>query len=161
MKQKNYKIEEIFEKDLLFLIPFYIFSYEKQLPEYDSSKAKLEELKKEYGYIRTRLEELSRKKHIDEYTKCTILDMSKKVLENIAKKYKNVEEGVKNVMGGKVLEYEAKTIRNEGITQGISRGRIAAYVEMINARNITLAEAAERLKMSEEDLKAYCEAGQD
>lgn len=68
-------------------------------------------------------------------------------------------------MGGKVLEYEAKTIRNEGITQGIaqgiSRGRIAAYVEMINARNITLAEAAERLKMSEEDLKAYREAGQD
>lgn len=153
MKQKNYTIEEIFEKDLLFLIPFFIFSYEKQLPEYDRSKTKLEELKQEYGHIRTKLEELSRDKYIDEYTKCTILDMAKKVLENIAKKYKNVEEGVKNVMGGKVLEYEAKTIRNEGITQG----KISAYVEMINDGNITLEEAAKRLNMSEEDLKMYCE----
>ena len=30
-----------------------------------------------------------------------------------AEKYQNVREGVEYVMGGKVLEYEAKTIRNE------------------------------------------------
>ena len=49
--------------------------------------------------------------------------MSNKVLEHIAKKYESVRKGVKSVMGGKVLEYEAKTIRNEGWNEGLVIGR--------------------------------------
>ncbi len=45
-----------------------------------------------------------------------------KVLEHIAAKYDSVKEGVKAVMGGKVLEYEAKTIKREGIEIGIKQG---------------------------------------
>ena len=59
------------------------------------------------------------RKAIAEYTKCTIVDMSNKVAEHIAEKYDCVKEGVKFAMGGRVLEYEAKTIRNEGIREGI------------------------------------------
>lgn len=59
---------------------------------------------------------------ISEYTRCTIIDMSNKVLEHIAKNYDSVREGVKSVMGGKVLEYEAKAIKNEGIEEGIEKG---------------------------------------
>ncbi len=59
---------------------------------------------------------------ISEYTRCTLIDMSNKVLEHIAMKYNSVREGVKSVMGGRVLEYEAKTIRNEGIEKGIEKG---------------------------------------
>lgn len=59
---------------------------------------------------------------ISEYTRCTIIDMSNKVLEHIAKKYHAVREGVKSVMGGKVLEYEAKTIKREGIKEGLEEG---------------------------------------
>lgn len=81
--------------------------------------------------------------------------MSDKVLENLAGKYQNVREGVKSVMGGKVLEYEAKTIKNEGITQGMIR----AYVDLLNDGVITLKEAAKRLNMSEKDLDAYREKG--
>ncbi|MBD5451823.1 MAG: hypothetical protein HDR25_04180 [Lachnospiraceae bacterium] len=103
-----------------------------------------------------RLEELCEHKHIDEYTKCTIVDMLYRVLENLAGKYENVKEGVKSVMGGKVLEYEAKTIRNEGISQGISQGRIEAYVDLLNDGIITLQEAAKRLNMCEAELNAYC-----
>ena len=36
--------------------------------------------------------------------------MSNKVLEHVAVKYNSVKE-VKAVMGGKILEYEAKTIK--------------------------------------------------
>ena len=59
---------------------------------------------------------------ISEYTKCTIMDMANKVLVHIARKYENVMEGVKQVMGGKVLDYEAKRIKNEGIEEGIKEG---------------------------------------
>ena len=43
--------------------------------------------------------------------------MVEKVVINLAKKYENVKEGVKSVMGGQVLEYEAKMILNCGIEQ--------------------------------------------
>ena len=35
MKTKSYTLDEIFEKRLLLLIPFHIFSYEKGFPEYN------------------------------------------------------------------------------------------------------------------------------
>ena len=55
---------------------------------------------------------------ISAYYRRTILDISKKVLENLAAKYKNVKKGVSDIMGGQVLEHEGKTIYNAGIEEG-------------------------------------------
>ena len=122
MKSQQYTLEAIFEKNLLLLIPFYIFSHESQFKEYEKDKTKLKSLQEEYEQIKNKLEELLNQGAISEYTRCTIIDMSNKVLEHIAVKYNSVKEGVKAVMGGKVLEYEAKTIIREGIEQGIEQG---------------------------------------
>jgi len=122
MKSQQYTLEEIFEKNLLLLIPFYIFSHETRFDEYERDKAKLKALQEEYEWIKNKLEELLKQRAISEYTRCTIIDMSNKVLEHIAVKYNSVKEGVKAVMGGKVLEYEAKTIKREGIKEGIQKG---------------------------------------
>lgn len=122
MKSQQYTPEEIFEKNLLLLIPFYIFSHETRFDEYEKNKMKLRALQEEYGQIKDKLEKLSNQGAISEYTRCTIIDMSNKVLEHIAVKYNSVKEGVKAVMGGKVLEYEAKTIKREGIKEGIQKG---------------------------------------
>ena len=122
MKVRQYTIKEIFEKKLLFLIPFYIFSHEGRFREYEQDETKLRSLKKEYENIKNRLETLLEQGIINEYTRCTIIDMSNKVLEHIAQKYDSVRKGVKAVMGGRVLEYEAKTIKNEGIKEGMEKG---------------------------------------
>lgn len=45
--------------------------------------------------------------------------MSNRVLDSIAQKCEPVREGVRSVLGGKILEYEAKTIRNEGLREGM------------------------------------------
>lgn len=122
MKSQQYTLEEIFEKNLLLLIPFYIFSHETRFDEYEKHKTKLKTLQEEYEQIKNKLEELLNQGVISEYTRCTLMDMSNKVLEHIAAKYDSVREGVKAVMGGKVLEYEAKTIKREGIEEGIKEG---------------------------------------
>lgn len=122
MKMQSYTIESIFEKNLLFLVPFYIFSHERLFGEYVRDISKMRLLIGEYTEIRNRLEELLNQRFISEYVKCTIIEMSNKVLENIAARYESVREGVKAVMGGRVLEYEAKTIRNEGLKEGIQKG---------------------------------------
>ena len=118
LKTQRYSIDDIFDKGLLFLIPFYIFSHESRFAEYDADEAKLETLKNEYGDIVDRLDALQRKGQLSAYTKKAILEMAGKVVENIAKKFENVREGVKSVMGGRVLEYEAKTILRQGIEEG-------------------------------------------
>ncbi len=101
--------------------------------------------------------ELCQQREIDEYTKCILVDMSNKVLEHIAEKYERVKEGVKSVMGGKVLDYEAKMIFHkgweEGKEEGIFLGRMEAYMEFIRKGLITVKQAAEELHMEEDKLK--------
>lgn len=113
-KTQTYTIDEVFEKRLLFLIPFYIFTHEKRFRVYNNNQKKLELLKNEYEEIKRKLEELMNAGEISEYTKCMIVDMSNRVLEHIAWNFENVKEEVKTVMGGKVLNYEAKDILNQG-----------------------------------------------
>ena len=142
MKTQKYTIEEIFEKKLLFLIPFYIFSHESRFEEYNSSEEAMEPLLKEYQDIEKRLEELRNAGEIDERTRHTIIDMSNKVLENIAQKYDNVKKGVHDIMGGQVLEYETKTIFNEGIEEGLSRKAKATAIKLFK-KNTPVYEIAD------------------
>ena len=140
MKVQRYSLKEIFEKDLLFLIPFYIFTHESRLKEYNDNPEKLELLKNEYEYIKNKLEDLCKQYKIDAYTRCTISEMSGKVVTNLARKYENVKEGVKAVMGGQILEYEAKTILNKGIERGIEQGieRGIEQANMVSAQKMLL-----------------------
>ena len=70
-----------------------------------------------YENIIDRLNHYAREQAMDEYTRLMIIDMSKKVLEHLAKKYSNVRKGVGVIMGGKILDYEAKDILNKGKRQ--------------------------------------------
>ncbi|MBR3722507.1 MAG: hypothetical protein IKN12_07035, partial [Selenomonadaceae bacterium] len=69
IKAQQYGLEEIFEKRLLFLLPFYIFSREKELPECNGNEEKLGELIAEYMQIREKLNELQSKEEVSEFTK--------------------------------------------------------------------------------------------
>lgn len=153
MKSQLYTIEEIFEKKLLFLIPFYIFSHESRFEDYNKDMDRLNALKVEYGHIVCGLEELLDAGKISEYIKCTIIDMSNKVLGHIAKKYENVKEGVKSVMGGKVLDYEAKRIKNEGKLEGRLEGKMEMLFDLVNDNLLSIRDAAFQAKLTEEAFK--------
>lgn len=122
-------------------------------------------LKEEYAGITARLEKLLEQGEVNEYTKCTINDMSGKVLENIALKYRNVKEGVKSVMGGRILDYEAKRIKAEGLQEGREEGReegrkegrkegkkegqIEILIELVKDNLLSVQEAASRASLPE------------
>ena len=123
LKVQSYSLQQIFDKNLLFLLPFYIFNLEKNFPQYERNEAALQNLKNVYSDFMLRLENAVEEGHISAYYRRTILDMSKKVLENIAAKYQNIQREVNNIMGGQVLEHEGKTIYNAGIKEGIAIGQ--------------------------------------
>ncbi len=129
MKIKSYSLAQIFEKDLYFLLPFYIFRLEKNFSKYDSSPAELEKLKREYVDFMTRLEQAVKDGKIFTYDRRTILEMSKKVLENIAVKYNNIEKEVNVIMGGRVLDYEGRSIFYGGLAEGYAEGRMEGHTE--------------------------------
>ena len=49
--------------------------------------------------------------------------MSGNVVENLARKYKEIAKGVKSSMGGNILEYEAKDILRRGHEEGHIKGK--------------------------------------
>ncbi len=118
MKVQKYSLDDIFEKRLLMLIPFYIFSHENRFPEYNNNGQKLAELKAEYQEILERLDELEQQGVIGAFDKRTIIEISGDVIKEIAQKYGNVQKGVGDIMGGALIETEARTILNRGIKQG-------------------------------------------
>ena len=127
MKTQQYTLDEIFEKKLLFLIPFYIFTHESRFEEYENNAEQRELLRSEVMEIMEKLEQMALAGEISEYEKCTLVDMSRTIVEKITAKYENVRKEVTSVMGGKVLEYEAKTI----LQSGINKGKIDSILELL------------------------------
>ncbi|MCI5731792.1 MAG: hypothetical protein MR304_09655, partial [Eubacterium sp.] len=133
---------------------------------YENDEKARHKLRQEFESIREHLEELCRKGTINEYTKCTIMDLSGKVIEHLTKNYDRVQKEVRSVMVGQVLEYEAKTIlrrgQREGMAQGMARGmaqgairgKIQTLVHQISKkwnRKQSVSEIAEALE--EEEVK--------
>ena len=143
MKVQNYTLNDIFEKRLLLLIPFYIFSHEKNFPEYNSNEQKLAKLKSEYRYILERLDELEQQGVIGAFDKRTIIELSSDVVKEIAQKYGNVQKGVGDMMSGALIETEARKILNQGKTQGISETKKQTALRMLKMGKLTIEEIAE------------------
>lgn len=50
-------------------------------------------------------------------------------MAKIAENYQDVKEGVTDIMGGKIIDYEAKTIYLNGINTGRTEGRAEGRLE--------------------------------
>ena len=72
---------------LLLLIPFYIFSHEKNFKVYNNNEQKLAELKAEYQNILKRLDKLGQEGIIGAFDKRTIIELSGDVIREVAQKY--------------------------------------------------------------------------
>lgn len=118
-----YSLNDIFEKGLLILIPFYIFSHEKNFAIYNSDEKKLAKLKAEYQKILDKLDGLEEQGVTGAFDKRTIVELSGDVIKEIAQKYENVQKGAGDLMGGALIETTARSILNQGINQGITQGR--------------------------------------
>ena len=152
-----YSVDEIFEKRLYYLIPFHIFTYEKDFSVYESDKEKLKELKLIYADIGRHLEECCEAGLLDEYAKTLITSMSKKVIRNIARKHSKVRKEVGDIMGGQVLMHHAKYWMTKGISQGISQGigqnQRAVFTKMLD-RGFSKEEAQEISGLDEKSVKS-------
>ena len=149
MKVQTYSLDDIFEKSLLMLIPFYIFSHEKSFLEYNSNEQKLAELKAEYQKILERLDGLEQQKIIGAFDKRTIIELSGDVIKEIAQKYENVRKGVGDLMSGALIETEARKI----LKKGMNEANKETALKLLKRGKQTIEEIAEDTGLSISEIK--------
>lgn len=153
MKVQAYSLADIFDRRLLFLIPFYIFSHENRFSEYNRNEQKLKELKVEYQVILEKLDKLEQQEVIGAFDKRTIIELSGDVIQEIARRYENVQKGIGDMMRGALIETEARTILNQGKSQGISETKKKTAMKMLKRGKLTTEEIAEDLELSIEEVE--------
>lgn len=139
MKVQSYTLDDIFEKRLLMLIPFYIFSHEINFPEYNKNEKELNTLKTEYQDILEKLDELEHQGVIGAFDKRTIIELSNDVIRSITRKFENIQKGMGDIMRGALIETQARTILNQGINQN----KRETALRMLKRGKLTINEIAE------------------
>lgn len=153
MKVQTYSLDDIFEKRLLMLIPFYIFSHEKNFPEYNSNEQKLRELEAEYKDILDRLDNLERQGIIGAFDKRTIIELSSDVIKEIAQKYENVQKGIGDIMRGPLIETEARRLRDEAKREATIENAKKTALRMLKIGKLTVEEIAECSELSIDEVE--------
>ena len=149
MKVQEYSLEDIFSKGLLLLIPFYIFSHEKNFQVYNNNEQKLTKLKAEYQDILERLDKLEQEGIIGAFDKRTIIELSNDVMKELTQKYENVQKGVGDIMGGALIETTARKLKNEAENET----KRQTALRMLKRGKLTLEEIAEYSGLSITEVK--------
>lgn len=122
IRAEQYTRDAIFQKNLLFLFPFYIIRYEKKKREIEENTEKLQELLEEYRLIEQHLDnELLEKGKEKEYRDLT--ELITRIADYIFFDMGKAKKGIGDIMGGTVLELESDRLIRQGIEQGIEQGR--------------------------------------
>ena len=140
LKVKNYTLEDIFERRLWMLIPFYIFRYEKEFPQIDGNQKQLYRLRQEYERVAKMLDQECQSGRMKPITCGALCEMASNVVEKLASKYDNVEKEVTEVMGGKVLNYRSKEIYLEGC----AFGRKESIIQLVT-KKYQLGDSVEKI----------------
>ena len=145
----HYTKDEILQKQLFFLLPFYIMRYEKGNleAEYPELKAMLEE----YREIEKCLEEefLGEGK---EKAYRDLIELILRIAEYILRNQEEARKGFGDVMGGKVLELESDKLIQEGVKRELEQER-AKSVRALLHKGKTVEEVADLLDLTVEYVK--------
>ena len=148
----HYTKDEILQKKLFFLLPFYIMRYEQKA--LDTQDPELQKMLEEYREIEKCLEE----EFLEEGKEKVYRDLMELILrisDYILRNKKKARKGLGDVMGGKVLELESDRLiqkglelgRTQGLEQGISQG-LAQSVSALLRKGKTVEEISDLLDLS-------------
>ena len=81
------------------------------------------------------------------FSQKAIKEMVNVIVASLARHNELIVEGVKSVMGGKILNYEAKDILNRGRQEG----RLLVLYALVKEGVLSLSDAAKRAGVSEQE----------
>ncbi len=75
------------------------------------------------------------------------------MIQEITKKYENVQKGVGDIMGGALIETEARTILNQGKSQGINETKKKTALRMLQDGELPIDKIAKYAGLDVEDVE--------
>ena len=159
----NYSLDEIFEKELYFLLPFYLFTKEKELPQIELDSAQADALIQEYEVMLTRLDKLVENNILSAFSRGVIIKLIKEVNEKLTNKYVNINRRVGDYMGGRVLDLDIIRAHDSGIAEGRQEGRAEGYEKraicdiknLMKNMKLTAEQAMEALGIDKSEFSKY------
>lgn len=140
---EKYSCTEIFQKKLIFLLPFYIMRYEKKRPDVSKNPEVLNQLLEEYASIREFLNQefLSQGR---EKVYGDLVELIERIADYIFAENEDVKERLGDCMGGKVLELQSDKI--------IKKNNIQIAKRMLKDPRFSLEDIANFCELSKEDV---------
>jgi len=138
IRVSDYTSDEIFQKRLLCMLPFYILRYEKELGAIEGSTERTKELLDEYRTIVARLgDELNTEEKSGIYN--DLVYMIQEIAEHVLRNRKKLKQEVTGIVGGRILELPSDRIRKqmqaecrEAKMEGLQEGRLDVISRMIS-----------------------------
>lgn len=152
MKLQSYGLDELFEKKLWFLLPFYSFCYENSLSESEENGDRRTALSDVFREMRLRMDDLCSSGQMNECQKYRIIFCARMVVEKLMEKYPKVRKEVLGAMGGKVVECEVDWILQRGVEQGMQQ-----MMEKMLRKHMTPEEIADLCDCDLQEVKVVQE----
>ncbi len=143
-------LDEIFDKDLLIYIPYYIMRYEKSLDELDKNMKLQQAFYEDVKRIATNLESKIREGISTEYISY-IWDYTKQIAGYILNNKPVIRKGVDEIMGGEILHTWTDDILELGREKGREEGSISMLYRLVTKNLLSAKDAAEQVDMTEEE----------
>ncbi len=117
MKLKDYNCDAILDKELYFLIPFYLFNFESDFDKIEAGDTTVTQLFRDrFSELYDKLKERLESGRISVMTHHSIIMLTRKVIAALVNDKAVVKEEANKIMGGQVLDYETKVIFRQGMT---------------------------------------------
>ena len=123
IKRQDIGLDEIFEKRLYFLIPFYIFNYRNKLSVIEKDEERQEELLEKYREIYRRLRDALKERKVTLFSYGVIIESMRRVSYNMTLGHETVQKKVGDMMGGQIMDLEWIRVWKDGKTEGKKEGR--------------------------------------
>ena len=164
LRMQWYSLEELLEKNLIMLLPFYIIRYEKLKEQLEKDGSLREELYEEYRSIEKYLEEIFLFKGHEKAFR-DMMELINRITGYIFSESEKIKEGLGEIMGGKVLELESDRLIKQGeqiglergerlgLERGLERGSVEKLVELVIKR-MRKGDTSEQIaELLEEDME--------
>ena len=160
IRVQSYTRDEIFQKKLIFLLPYYIMRYEKNKEQADTDSIFLEKLLAEYAEIENYLEEELLDQGQERLYR-NMIELIGRIADYIFADKQNVRKELNGIMGGKVLELETDKLisqgRELGLKQGEANGRKAESckiaLKMLQKGVYSIKEICEMTELTEKEVQ--------
>lgn len=163
VKNLDYSLDQIFEKQLYMLLPYYILKYEKMVKDEHSQEETASLLEDDMTTIFNELTRQVKNHVLSDYEKNLLYQLIWNVSNQVFSKNQKIKGRMANIMGGQVLEFpwdieyrkQLKEARDEGLDTGRNEGGNAKLISQI-CRKLTKNKPVETIadELEEDDVES-------